>query len=95
MNAVRGSILASKVFSDLGYETLPQINQEIGDIICAIKFKNEEELIKFCQAIQKVSPVDSYVTPVPWDMPGYNHQVIMAAGTFVQGASIELTADGK
>ena len=58
-----------------------------------MKFNKEEELIAFCQGIQKGSPVDSFVVPMPWDMPGYEHKVIMAAGTFVQGASIELSAD--
>lgn len=92
-SAIKGAVLASKVFADIGYQTKPAYYEDLSDIICAIKFNSKEELISFCQAVQRVSPVDSYVTPEPWDMPGYNHQVIMAAGTFVQGASIELTAD--
>lgn len=91
-SAVKGCYLASKVFSHLGYETLPS-NGLPGDIICAIKFNTEEELISFCRSVQKISPIDSHVTPYPWDMPGYSHQVIMAAGTFVQGATLELSAD--
>ncbi|NLM49636.1 MAG: hypothetical protein GX196_01640, partial [Clostridiaceae bacterium] len=63
------------------------------DIIQAVKFNDKETLIKFCQGIQHASPVDSYVTPMPWGMPGYNDEVIMAAGTFIAGASIELSAD--
>ena len=65
-----------------------------GDIIQAIELRSAQRLIKFCQAIQKFSPVDSFASPEPWDMPGYEDKVIMAAGTFVQGASIELSADG-
>ena len=92
-NAMKGCILSSFAFSRLKYETLPQPNEMPRDIICAIKLKNRESLIRFCQIVQELSPVDSYLTLEPWDMPGYNHQVIMAAGTFVQGASLELTAD--
>ena len=92
-NAMKGCALASKVFSMLGYQTLPASSEMPGDIICAIKFNDKEKLIKFCQSVQRISPIDSNATPMPWDMPGYNHQVIMAAGTFIQGASIELTAD--
>ncbi len=72
---------------------MPKCGDIPNDIICSIKFDCGEELIEFCRAIQSVSPVDSHVVPYPWDMPGYNDQVIMAAGTFVQGASIELSAD--
>lgn len=92
-NAIKGAILVGFVFEKLGYEVSPKLDSLPKDIIRAIKFKTEEELIAFCQAVQYASPVDSNVTPYPWDMPGYNHQVIMAAGTFIQGASIELTAD--
>lgn len=91
--AVKGAVLAARVFKSLGYETLPRDISKISDIICSIKFGNKNELISFCRAIQKASPIDSNVTPYPWDMPGYEDQVIMAAGTFVQGASIELSAD--
>ena len=69
-------------------------NEIRGDIIQAIELNSAEKLIKFCQAIQKFSPVDSFATPEAWDMPGYDDKIIMAAGTFVQGASIELSADG-
>ena len=91
--ALKASALFSKVFSDLGYETLPIFSEQQHDIITSIKFKTKEELIDFCQAIQIYSPIDSHVVPEPWDMPGYRHQVIMAAGAFVQGASIEMSAD--
>lgn len=92
-NAMKGAVLCSAVFSELGYKTVPDYSEKPGDIICSINFKTADELIKFCQSIQTASPVDSNVLPYPWDMPGYTHQVIMAAGTFVQGASIELSAD--
>ncbi len=92
-NALKGCALAAKVFSMLGFDTLPTAEELPQDIICAIKFKEKAKLIKFCQAIQRIAPIDSYATPEPWDMPGYNHQVIMSAGTFVQGGSLELTAD--
>lgn len=91
--ALKGALLFGTIYKELGYETLPNDNSPPNDIICSIKFKNKNELINFCQTVQTVSPVDSHVTPYPWDMPGYSHQVIMAAGTFVQGASIELSAD--
>ncbi|MBQ7224512.1 MAG: methionine gamma-lyase family protein [Clostridia bacterium] len=91
--ALKASALFSRVFSQLGYETLPYFDEKQNDIITSIKFKNKEELISFCQTVQIYSPVDSHVVPEPWDMPGYHHQVIMAAGAFVQGASIELSAD--
>ena len=92
-NAIKGSILMGQVFSDLGYETMPKPGSICKDIIRSIKFNTKDELIDFCRAIQAVSPIDSHVTPFPWDMPGYEDQVIMAAGTFVAGASIELSAD--
>lgn len=91
--ALKASLLFSKVFSDLGYETLPLMTEKQNDIITSIKFKTADELIKFCQTVQSFSPIDSFVLPEPWDMPGYQHKVIMAAGAFVQGASIELSAD--
>ena len=93
-NALKSAILASNVFTALGFETLPKSGKLPGDIICSIKFNSPEPMISFIQSIQYLSPVESYATPEPWDMPGYNDQVIMAAGTFVQGASIELSADG-
>ncbi len=93
-NALKGSVLAGYALQEFGYETMPKVGQMPYDIIKSIKFNNRDEMIKFCQLIQQYSPVDSYVTPEPWGMPGYNDEVIMAAGTFVQGASLELTADG-
>lgn len=90
---LKGSYLFSECYRKLGYEALPNDSEHLNDIICSIKLGNEDALIKFCQTIQSLSPVDSFVTPYPWDMPGYTNQVIMAAGTFVQGASIELSAD--
>lgn len=92
-NAMKGAVLFSCAFSELGYVTVPVYTEKPNDIICSINFNTAEELISFCQGVQFASPVDSNVTPFPWDMPGYNHQVIMAAGTFMQGASIELSAD--
>ena len=92
--ALKGAIFAAGIFSKLGYKTRPLPEEIRGDIIQAIELGTAQRLIKFCQAIQKFSPVDSFATPEPWDMPGYEDQVIMAAGTFVQGASIELSADG-
>lgn len=91
--AIKGSILFGKAFDMLGYDTMPLPNSTPRDIIRSIKFNTADELIAFCRAIQSVSPIDSNVVPYPWDMPGYSDQVIMAAGTFVQGASIELSAD--
>jgi cystathionine beta-lyase family protein involved in aluminum resistance len=91
--ALKGAILASYLFEALGYEVLPRWKGEREDIIQCIRFNSDEELIAFCQAIQQASPVDGHVVPVPWEMPGYMHKVIMAAGTFIQGASIELSAD--
>ena len=92
-NAVKGSMLLGQVFSDLGFKTMPLPGQKCKDIIRSIKFDTKEQLIDFCRAIQQASPIDSNVVPFPWDMPGYEDQVIMAAGTFVAGASIELSAD--
>ena len=77
----------------LGYQTEPSSDQTRHDIIQMVHLKRPELVEKFCKGIQSGSPVDSYVTPVPWDMPGYDCQVIMAAGAFIQGASIELSAD--
>lgn len=93
MQAVKGAMLAAAVFSKLGYEVSPMPDQPRSDIIQAIKFNDAQALISFCQGIQYASPIDSHVTPEPWGMPGYQDEVIMAAGTFVAGASIELSAD--
>ncbi len=91
--SLKGAVFAASLLDKLEFEVSPAPNEERGDIIQAIKFKDPESLILFCQGIQKSSPVDSFITPVPWDMPGYDCKVIMAAGGFVQGASIELSAD--
>lgn len=91
--ALCGAVLTSTIFSELGFEVLPEPNDFRTDIIQAVKLKTPKRVIHFCQGIQKYSPVDSYVTPEPWGMPGYQDPVIMAAGGFVQGSSIELSAD--
>lgn len=93
MNALKGAIFAAALFEKLGFEVMPTSLQSRHDIIQAINMKTPENIIAFCQGIQKGAPVDSFVTPEPWDMPGYDAPVIMAAGAFVQGASIELSAD--
>lgn len=92
-NAVKTAIFTGKIMTMLGFECLPAQGSKRGDIITTVLMKNSENLIAFCQGIQKGSPIDSYVTPEPWDMPGYDSQVIMAAGAFNMGASIELSAD--
>lgn len=92
-NALKGSLLFAKTYTKLGFETLPRDNMQPFDIVTSIKLDSAEQLIEFCGAIQEISPIDSNVKPIPWDMPGYQHQVIMAAGAFVQGSSIELSAD--
>lgn len=92
--AMKGAIFAAGVFSHLGYAVSPAFAERREDIIQAIELKSPKKLIAFCRGLQKYSPVDSFAAPEPWNMPGYADQVIMAAGTFVQGASIELSADG-
>ena len=92
--AIKGAVFAAGLFERLGYKTLPLPGTKRGDIIQAIELGSAEKLCAFCAGIQKYSPVDSYATPEPWDMPGYEDKIIMAAGTFVQGASIEFSADG-
>lgn len=91
--SLKGAVFCAALMERAGFETLPSVQAKRSDIIQAVKFNNEQSLIAFCQGIQKGSPVDSYVTPQPWDMPGYDSPVIMAAGAFVQGSSIELSAD--
>lgn len=91
--ALKTSAFASELFTLLGYECSPGKDDRRGDIITAIELGNEENLCAFCRGIQKGAPVDSFVTPEPWDMPGYSSKVIMAAGAFTNGASIELSAD--
>lgn len=92
-NALKGSILFGQIYNDLGYETLPQPSSKCYDTIRSIRFDTKEELIEFIRGVQAASPVDSNVVPYPWAMPGYEDEVIMAAGAFVQGSSIELSAD--
>lgn len=94
LNALKGNILFGRVAEKLGMSSLPKFGDMPHDIVRTIEFGNADRLVEFCRIIQKLSPVDSAVVPYPWDMPGYNDQVIMAAGAFVQGSSIELSADG-
>ena len=92
--ALKGAIFAANIFEDLGFDVIPNGTESRHDIIQAVTFHNEDAMIAFCEGIQAAAPVDSYVTPEPWAMPGYDSNVIMAAGAFVQGSSIELSADG-
>lgn len=92
-SSLKGAVFCSKIFENLGYEVSPKSHERRSDIVQAIKMNDKDKLIAFCQGIQKGSPVDSFVVPEPWAMPGYDCSVIMAAGAFVQGASIELSAD--
>jgi len=91
--ALKAAVFCAGVFEELGYDVCPSWNSPRGDIIQAVRFGNKEALIAFCQGIQKGAPIDSFVQPEPWDMPGYDCQVIMAAGAFTQGATTELSAD--
>ncbi|MEK5255061.1 methionine gamma-lyase family protein [Paenibacillus sp. FSL F4-0125] len=91
--ALKGSIFAASVFQRCGFETKPAWNEPRTDLIQAVSFDGPEHLIAFVQGIQRAAAVDSHVVPEPWDMPGYEHPVIMAAGTFIQGGSLELSAD--
>ena len=93
-SAVKTAIFASKMLEDLGYNVEPKFNDKRADIVQTIEFNDREKLIRFCQGIQAASPIDSNSVPMPWDMPGYTDQVIMAAGAFTQGSSIELSCDG-
>lgn len=92
--ALKGAIFAANVYEKLGYKVVPNSVESRHDIIQAVEFGNKDAMIAFCEGIQAAAPVDSYVTPEPWAMPGYDSDVIMAAGAFVQGSSIELSADG-
>ncbi len=92
--ALKAAELCAGVYDKLGYEVDPRPGEERHDIIQSIRFGSAERLVSFCQGIQAGAPVDSFVTPEPWDMPGYQEQVVMAAGAFTQGSSIELSADG-
>lgn len=93
-SALKTAVFASKMLEELGYKVEPKYNDERSDIVQTIQFGDKEKLIKFCQGIQAASPIDSSSVPMPWDMPGYTDQVIMAAGAFTQGSSIELSCDG-
>ena len=93
-NSLKVAVLTSKVLERLGYDVEPKYSEHRCDIVQNIIFHDKEKLIKYCQGIQNASPIDSNVLPIPWDMPGYSDQVIMAAGTFIQGSSIELSCDG-
>ena len=92
--ALKGAIFAANVYEKLGFKVIPNATEDRHDIIQAVELGSEKGMLAFCKGIQAAAPVDSYVTPVPGDMPGYESQVIMAAGAFVQGSSIELSADG-
>lgn len=93
MEAIKGAVFTSRLMELSGFEVIPKYKDHRSDIIQAIKFNDKEKLIEFCKGIQNGSPIDSFVECEPWDMPGYKDQVIMAAGAFIQGASIELSAD--
>lgn len=93
-SALKGAVFAANIYERLGYHVIPNGTESRHDIIQAVQFGTPEGVIAFCKGIQAAAPVDSYVTPVPWAMPGYDSDVIMAAGAFVQGSSIELSADG-
>lgn len=93
-SSLKTAIFASKMLEELGFNVEPKFNDKRADIVQTIEFGDKEKLIKFCQGIQAASPVDSNSVPMPWDMPGYTDQVIMAAGAFTQGSSIELSCDG-
>lgn len=92
--AEKGAVFAANLYEPLGFRCVPGADESRHDIIQAVELGSEEGMIAFCAGIQAAAPVDSYATPLPWDMPGYNDKVIMAAGAFVQGSSIELSADG-
>ena len=91
---LKSAILFAALFEMLGYRTLPKVNDHRSDIIQSVMFDGKEQMIAFMQSIQAAAPIDSFVVPEPWEMPGYSDPVIMAAGTFVQGATTELSADG-
>ncbi len=92
--AEKGAVFAANLYEPLGYHCVPNATESRHDIIQAVELQSEEAMIAFCRGIQAAAPVDSFATPMPWEMPGYNDKVIMAAGAFVQGSSIELSADG-
>ena len=92
--AEKGAIFAANLYEPLGFKCVPGASEIRHDIIQAVELGSEKAMIAFCKGIQAAAPVDSYVDPLPWAMPGYDDNVIMAAGAFVQGSSIELSADG-
>ncbi len=93
-SALKGAVFAANIYERLGFKVVPAGSEERHDIIQAVELGSREKMVAFCKGIQAAAPVDSYVTPEPWAMPGYDSEVIMAAGAFVQGSSIELSADG-
>lgn len=93
-SALKGAVFAANILESFGFDVIPDGRESRHDIIQAVTFHNQEGVIAFCRGIQAAAPVDSFVTPEPWDMPGYDSKVIMAAGAFVSGSSIELSADG-
>ena len=92
--SIKSAVFAARIFEELGFEAFPKWDEKRTDIVQAVNLKSPENIINFCRGIQSASPVDSFVSPEPWDMPGYDCPVIMAAGSFVSGSSIELSADG-
>lgn len=94
VQCIKGAMLFAKTFENMGYDCVPASSDPRSDIVQSIALETPDNLVRFCRAIQAASPVDSHVTPYPWDMPGYEDQVIMAAGGFIEGSSIELSADG-
>ena len=92
--AEKGAVFAANLYEPLGFKCVPNAAEDRHDIIQAVELGSEKAMIAFCKGIQEAAPVDAFATPLPWDMPGYDDQVIMAAGAFVQGSSIELSADG-
>ncbi len=93
-SAEKGAVFAANLYEPLGFKCVPNATESRHDIIQAVELRSEAAMIAFCKGIQAAAPVDSFATPLPWEMPGYNDKVIMAAGAFVQGSSIELSADG-
>ena len=94
MTLSKRSIFAANLYEPLGYRCIPGAGESRHDIIQAVELGSEEAMVAFCRGIQAAAPVDSFATPMPWDMPGYSDKVIMAAGAFTSGSSIELSADG-
>ena len=92
--ALKGAIFAANLFERAGFGVVPNSVESRHDIIQAVTFGTEEGVVAFCEGIQKAAPIDSFVTPEPWDMPGYDDKIIMASGSFTQGSSIELSCDG-